>query len=722
MPLAAVDSLTARVSGTDRALPANSVSVIIPARNAAATIARTLRSLAPDAGLIGEVVLVDDGSTDQTIAIATSTSKAFELPIRLVSAQAGSAGAARNLGLETASGDFVYFVDSDDEPMPGCLHRLVDALANQPDCGIAIGANIRRTAGRIDKTKSPAGFTSDLVKNAESYLRNRILPIAMGSALVRRSAVGPARFPEKAGLDEDTIFWAAVLTHAMPATVPYAVLVYHHDESRMKQRFLTDAGSALRHISEALDRLAGFGVGIHALEWRKAWISRRIARELVHAGRYTEAASFLKRATVDPVFARSSKAWSYKFRIALGRLFETGNLQATNLVPAKAMVKKPRNFLLVSADCIYPPVSGSDQRNWALAKSLSRHGAVTVASFAQLPADIAAPDGVKLVSFNPDAQVRGKALRSLRARIETRVTAESASRLNEIVTALRPDLTMVSGIPLFGLLDTLAEHGGRVVLDMQNVESALQRQHAKSLGTFAKLRLETEVLRTAWLENRAAGKVAAITACSRLDRDHLVSRFRRRLPIHVLPNILPHMDQMPLQKPVVPPVILFIGHLGYRPNVDAAMRLAKNILPLIAARLPSARLVIAGRFPRPEIKALDKLSGVTVVVNPPGVADLYARASVAVMPIASGGGTRIKILEAMALGVPVVATSKAAEGLDLAEGLDFIAGQTDRELADAAISLLERPEIADRIAGRARKTAHAYYSAAALDDAIDAML
>jgi glycosyltransferase involved in cell wall biosynthesis len=210
MPLAAVVSLTDKVADKDPDLPASSVSVIIPARNAAATIARTLRSLAPDAGLIGEVILVDDGSTDQTMATAKSISKTFELPIRVISAQAGSAGAARNLGLEAASGEFIYFVDSDDEPLPGCLHRLVEALASQADRGIAIGANIRRTAGRVDKRKSPSGFANDMVVNAEAYLRNQILPIAMGSAVVRRSAIGPARFPEKAGLDEDTIFWAAV--------------------------------------------------------------------------------------------------------------------------------------------------------------------------------------------------------------------------------------------------------------------------------------------------------------------------------------------------------------------------------------------------------------------------------------------------------------------------------------------------------------------------------
>lgn len=87
-----------------------------------------------------------------------------------------------------------------------------------------------------------------------------------------------------------------------------------------------------------------------------------------------------------------------------------------------------------------------------------------------------------------------------------------------------------------------------------------------------------------------------------------------------------------------------------------------------------------------------------------------------VMPIVSGGGTRIKILEAIASGVPVVATRKAAEGLD------FLAGKTDRDLADAAILMLERPEIAELIASRAQITVGAYCSAAVLDNAIDAIL
>src|SRR5262245_42811171 len=94
-------SLTAR----DAAL----VSVIIPAQNAEATIGRTLQSLVPDRQLLREILLIDDGSDDATIEIANKTADRCRLPLAVVAIRAGSAGAARNTGIERANGEFLFF-------------------------------------------------------------------------------------------------------------------------------------------------------------------------------------------------------------------------------------------------------------------------------------------------------------------------------------------------------------------------------------------------------------------------------------------------------------------------------------------------------------------------------------------------------------------------------------------------------------------------------------
>jgi len=92
------------------------------------------------------------------------------------------------------------------------------------------------------------------------------------------------------------------------------------------------------------------------------------------------------------------------------------------------------------------------------------------------------------------------------------------------------------------------------------------------------------------------------------------------------------------------------------------------------------------------------------------------------VPLESGGGTRIKVLEAMVEGVPVVATRLAVEGLDLAEGLDYLAAETDEDLAGAAASLLQDAERAQAMSERARVRALSGFGDMAIDDAIDRAL
>ncbi|RVD48198.1 glycosyltransferase family 2 protein, partial [Mesorhizobium sp. M8A.F.Ca.ET.023.02.2.1] len=229
------------------------ISIVIPARNAAATIDATLRSLLPQRGLISEILLVDDGSIDQTTAISMQSARKYGLPLEILAVRLGSAGAARNAGIARAKGKFILFLDADDEVMAGGLGLLHDALLRNPEAGLSIGASIRRTRGRPDKLKVPHGYTSDRALNARRYLLNETWPIAMGSALVAASATATVRFPETTSLDEDTCYWAAVLAQADVTTISSPVLLYHHDEERMARRFVETPRATFLAIALELD-------------------------------------------------------------------------------------------------------------------------------------------------------------------------------------------------------------------------------------------------------------------------------------------------------------------------------------------------------------------------------------------------------------------------------------------------------------------------------------
>jgi glycosyltransferase involved in cell wall biosynthesis len=203
-----------------------------------------------------------------------------------------------------------------------------------------------------------------------------------------------------------------------------------------------------------------------------------------------------------------------------------------------------------------------------------------------------------------------------------------------------------------------------------------------------------------------------------------MSLSRQKIQIDVVPNGIPQAGNGPGRLPAEPstgsgfPVIVFIGHLAYPPNVDAAQRLANVILPRIRNALRDARLVLAGRTPRPEVRALAGLPGVELIEDPADVAPLLSGAHLTIVPLTAGGGTRIKILEAMAAGVPVVATPIAAEGLDLVENDEVLLSRSDETLAETAIELCLDPERRARQRLRAYQAVWARFGPQAIADAV----
>lgn len=297
------------------------ISVIIPARNAGATIGVALSSLAADRTLIGEILLIDDGSDDDTVARAEEAARAHALPLKVTSVRAGSAGAGRNAGLGKVSGDHIFYLDADDEVFPGGLALLRDALRANPAAGLAVGASIHR-AGGVDKLKLPGCYGSDRRQNARKYLANELRSITIGSALVSAGATVGIRFPETIGIDEDTLYWAALLTRVLVAAVEQPLLVYNIDETRMAQRFISRPRKVFLDIALELDKLSAFGIDRSTLQQRKVFIAQRIVRHLVRRNHYREAAGMMRAGRMQPGFFAWVRSLRYDARIAVGRAMQ----------------------------------------------------------------------------------------------------------------------------------------------------------------------------------------------------------------------------------------------------------------------------------------------------------------------------------------------------------------------------------------------------------------
>jgi glycosyltransferase involved in cell wall biosynthesis len=156
-------------------------------------------------------------------------------------------------------------------------------------------------------------------------------------------------------------------------------------------------------------------------------------------------------------------------------------------------------------------------------------------------------------------------------------------------------------------------------------------------------------------------------------------------------------------------VILFFGAINYYPNTDAALDFAERVMPLLRARYPQVQLRIVGPVGKGPVQDLHS-DQIQVVGFVDDVHAEIARASVVIAPLRIGGGTRLKILEAMAMGKPVVATHIGAEGIDVRHDHDILLADSPEEQAHAIGRLLESEELRTRLGRAARETVVASYS------------
>lgn len=148
--------------------------------------------------------------------------------------------------------------------------------------------------------------------------------------------------------------------------------------------------------------------------------------------------------------------------------------------------------------------------------------------------------------------------------------------------------------------------------------------------------------------------------------------------------------------------IVFLGRMDYFPNVAGILDFVKNVLPLVRRRVPDAHLSIVGSNPLAKIRALEKLAGISVTGYVPDVRPHVAGAAVAIAPLSIARGTQNKVLECMAMGIPVVASPQVAKGVQASPGRHLLVGKTPEEFAAHIVKLLENSQLRTTIAGAAR--------------------
>jgi glycosyltransferase involved in cell wall biosynthesis len=226
-----------------------------------------------------------------------------------------------------------------------------------------------------------------------------------------------------------------------------------------------------------------------------------------------------------------------------------------------------------------------------------------------------------------------------------------------------------------------------VVLFQHNVESILWRRQAREERHPAKrVVFGLEAAKMARYESRTVARFAHVIAVSETDRQAMTAMTSPDR-ISVVPTGCDTSRFAPSGRPPSDELVLFVGSMDWEPNIDGIEYFCRAVWPRIRSARPEARFRIVGRNPGPSIT---RLAGADIEVtgSVPSVLEHLHEASVVVVPLRIGGGTRLKIYEAMAAGKAVVSTTIGAEGLDVHDGRDILLADDPDALAGAVIRLL----------------------------------
>jgi sugar transferase (PEP-CTERM/EpsH1 system associated) len=364
----------------------------------------------------------------------------------------------------------------------------------------------------------------------------------------------------------------------------------------------------------------------------------------------------------------------------------------------------------------FPPDNGSKLRIFNLLRQLSQQHELRLIAFdddmQDTPTvgplrDICA--SVQFVPYRTFRPYSGRALAgglALSPRFLVDTYSPQLSRLvAETVTDHRPDVIVASQLDMAPY--ALQTDGIPLVLEELEVSTHLDaykrgtlRQRARSALTWYKL--------AAYLR-RALPRFAACTVVSDLEAANVHQASPAYDRVEVVPNAI-DLDQYRGDFGATEPeTLVFSGALTYRPNLDAALFFLDAIYPEIRTRVPGVRLRITGRQPDSLPRFLLDEPGVELTGYLPDIRPTIARSCVSVVPLRSGGGTRLKILEAMALGTPVVSTKKGAEGLDATPGLHLLVADEPAAFADAVVQLLQSPIQRRQLADQAHQLVRSRY-------------
>jgi glycosyltransferase involved in cell wall biosynthesis len=265
--------------------------------------------------------------------------------------------------------------------------------------------------------------------------------------------------------------------------------------------------------------------------------------------------------------------------------------------------------------------------------------------------------------------------------------------LGRLLSEWKPDLLQLEFIVMCDYLDVVPMRLP-VVLTHHDPRTRATREFRDDLSGIA--RFDAALDASAWqrFEERVLDRVDTVVVFTDRDREALEGLTATPIVRIPAPSHAPEGPPRPLG--LEPPRLFFNGNFQHEPNLEAALRLARTIFPAVRAQVPEAQLQIVGPNPSESLRRLAgngiEITGLVADVRP-----YLEDAALVVAPIRSGGGMRIKVLDGLCAGKPVVGTARAFEGLDVTDGVEAIVANGNEELVEACVRLLRDPAERERL-------------------------
>jgi len=380
-------------------------------------------------------------------------------------------------------------------------------------------------------------------------------------------------------------------------------------------------------------------------------------------------------------------------------------------------------ILFINDSLPYPPIAGDKIRVYNLIRRVARHHEVSLAALVGTNENAEAVEHMREFCFRVETGIKRPRhrlkhlpglLRYLMAGIplefSVRYSKKLATKIRELTSQVDFDIVQVEHSHMAPYLSSLFP-GKRYkrILSLHNIIFQQYGQISRiSVKTEGRLRSRLYSWQMSRWEPRCASQFDLCVTVSEPDRRLLLAA-NPDLRVEVVPNGVDAHKYQPLaSEKFSRPSLLLIGSMSYAPCVDAAIYFCNQILPHIQRALGQVQVWIVGANPVPKVRALAG-GDVYVTGRVEDVVPYYQRCAASVVPLRAGGGTRLKILEAMALGRPVVSTAIGCQGLDVCNGEHLLIADSPEAFAAKTVQLIKEADLARRIVTNARELVVNHY-------------